>query len=62
MAADQDEDREAVRAQDMREHESLQQAGDQRRAGGGRAQQEERDRDHPVLHVQAAFCWPSVRQ
>ena len=40
---DQNEDREPLRAEHMREHESLQQAGEQGGAGGGGAQQEERE-------------------
>ena len=56
---DQDEDREAMRAQDMREHVSLQQAREQCGAGSARAQEEEGPRDHALLHVRPPFSRPS---
>jgi len=48
---DQNEDRETVRAEHMREYESLEQAGDKGGAGGGRPQQKEGYGDHAPRHV-----------
>src|SRR5689334_3148483 len=47
---DENEDRKALRAEHVREHESLCEAGDERRARRRHPQQKKWDRDHPALH------------